>query len=126
MTCLQCPCPSSCLQRADFCAMAAKTPPDATELRHICERSRSGPAAPAHMPPAHVQIGNAVSAAGRAVSQLLHREPITVSPEEHERRMALCRACDQYRDGRCLRCGCNVNLKARLESETGQCPLKKW
>jgi hypothetical protein len=126
MSCEKCPCPDVCLGWKGFCEWAAKTPPDPVEIKTICNRSRSGPAAPAHMPPAHVQIGNAVSAAGRAVSRLLHREPITVSPEEHERRMTLCRACDQYHDGRCLRCGCVVALKAKLESEAGQCPLKKW
>ena len=78
------------------------------------------------MPPLRAQAGNAVAAAGRAAGHLLSGNAVLVSPEELERRLALCRACDQYRDGRCLRCGCVIRFKARLESETGQCPLKKW
>jgi Family of unknown function (DUF6171) len=72
------------------------------------------------------QAGNALGALGRAAGQLLNGGPVLVDTEELERRLAICRACDQYRDGRCLRCGCAVALKARLESETGKCPLLKW
>jgi hypothetical protein len=80
----------------------------------------------AKFPPVHVQAVNALGALGRAAGQLLSGAPVLVSPEELERRLAICRACDQYRDERCLRCGCVVALKARLTSESGKCPLLKW
>jgi hypothetical protein len=72
------------------------------------------------------QAGNALGALGRAASQFLSGGPVLVSPEELERRLAICRACDQFRDGRCLRCGCVAALKARMVSETGQCPKGLW
>jgi hypothetical protein len=40
MSCAQCPCPVICLGWPVFCEWAAKTPPAATEILHICGRSR--------------------------------------------------------------------------------------
>jgi hypothetical protein len=37
----------------------------------------------------------------RAAGQLLSGGQLRVDDDEFERRMTLCRACDQYRDGRC-------------------------
>jgi Family of unknown function (DUF6171) len=87
----------------------------------------TGPAqSPPSFPPVTTQIGNALGALERATGQLLSGNALLVSPEEFERRLTICGVCDQYRDGRCLRCGCKVDLKARLESETGHCPKGKW
>jgi hypothetical protein len=77
-------------------------------------------------PPVTTQFGNAMGALSRAAGQLLSGGPVLVSPEELDRRLAICRGCDQFKDARCLMCGCVVALKAKLESETGQCPLGKW
>lgn len=46
------------------------------------------------------------------------------SEKEQARRLEICRACPQWRDGRCLICGCFVNLKFQLKTE--HCPLDKW
>jgi hypothetical protein len=81
---------------------------------------------PLPMPPVHVQAANALGALGRAAGQFLSGGPVLVSSEELDRRLAICVACDQYREGRCAVCGCVAKLKARLQSETGQCPLGKW
>lgn len=48
----------------------------------------------------------------------------TVSKEQYEARLKICDACDQRRDNRCLKCGCNLSLKAR--GRAMKCPLDKW
>jgi hypothetical protein len=51
-----------------------------------------------------------------------------VSEAEYQRRLAVCSACEFFRDGVCLKCGCrlagDVVAKARWASE--QCPEGKW
>jgi hypothetical protein len=47
-----------------------------------------------------------------------------VSAEDHERRMKVCRDCDQFQGSRCLACGCFPNTKAWLPRES--CVLGKW
>ncbi len=41
-----------------------------------------------------------------------------------EARLAVCKACDKLKDGRCEGCGCFVASKAALLSQV--CPLGKW
>jgi len=42
----------------------------------------------------------------------------------------LCKPCEQYKNGRCGRCGCNVNASMALVNKiamgTEKCPLGKW
>jgi hypothetical protein len=83
---------------------------------------------PEGFPGLFTQAGNALGAIGRAAGQLLSGGQLRVDDSEFERRMTLCRACPEYDpvSVRCRKCSCFLNLKARLESETGQCPLKRW
>lgn len=85
-------------------------------------------AAPTESPPILDQVGNVVSALGRVGGQLLTGATLTVSQEEYDRRLTICRSCPEYQPcgPRCRKCGCFLQVKARLESESGQCPLKKW
>ena len=48
------------------------------------------------------------------------------SEEEFEKRMEICRNCDQYNSeqNRCNNCGCFLKIKASWNSE--KCPLNKW
>lgn len=50
----------------------------------------------------------------------------TVDQAERERRLDICRSCQEYdaRQGRCRKCGCGMSLKARLASS--KCPIGKW
>ena len=41
-----------------------------------------------------------------------------------ERRLALCKACDQLNSGTCMGCGCLVELKAAYKNE--KCPFRRW
>jgi hypothetical protein len=46
------------------------------------------------------------------------------SPEEYERRLAICKECDRLNAGTCDACGCYVELRAA--SKMAHCPYKKW
>lgn len=48
----------------------------------------------------------------------------TVTREQYRRRLAICQPCDARKAGRCTRCDCWIQLKARLRSE--DCPRGRW
>lgn len=48
----------------------------------------------------------------------------TLTPEQHEARTAVCRGCEQFSAGSCLKCGCSILIKAKWEEQ--RCPLDKW
>ena len=60
------------------------------------------------------------------------KDPTPASPEEVERRLAICHGCRLYSDnilhspyqGRCTACGCAVHLKA--SRKTLGCPRGYW
>lgn len=39
-------------------------------------------------------------------------------------RLDVCKSCDEYKNGRCGKCGCFLRFKTAIESES--CPLGKW
>ena len=47
-----------------------------------------------------------------------------VTAVKTENRLTICRACDRYRNGICIECGCVTHFKARLDG--GACPIGKW
>lgn len=72
------------------------------------------------LPALSIQAKNLATATGQAL-----RNPKPVSKEERERRLAICHACEFLKDGkRCLKCGCTVSWKSRLEA--WHCPIEKW
>jgi hypothetical protein len=78
---------------------------------------------PAEYPPLLAQARNAAGALGRVASALAHGRQVVASAEEQGRRLSICRDCPEFvaADVRCLRCGCALPLKARLQIE--HCPL---
>lgn len=52
------------------------------------------------------------------------KEADRVEPEEYERRLAICKACDQLNAGTCGACGCYVELRA--VATVGHCPNGEW
>ena len=44
--------------------------------------------------------------------------------KDYQKRLNLCRSCDNLISGTCLSCGCYVEIRAAIK--TGRCPLKKW
>ena len=47
-----------------------------------------------------------------------------VTAEEYAARLAVCDLCEHRRETRCLKCGCNLALKAR--GRAFKCPEDKW
>ena len=46
------------------------------------------------------------------------------SDEEYEKRLSVCKGCDNLLSGTCLKCGCYVEIRAL--SKGAGCPSKKW
>jgi hypothetical protein len=47
-----------------------------------------------------------------------------VSDEKFRERLAICEGCEFFKDRKCLKCGCLMDVKARWASE--KCPIDKW
>ena len=49
-----------------------------------------------------------------------------VDPTTFKTRMSICMECENYLNGRCIVCGCNMKLKTKWK--TSKCPLHppKW
>jgi len=69
-----------------------------------------------------VNLSKAVVEETKAIVQ--GQEP--VSAEEQHRRLTICMGCNYYDDGKCLLCGCNMNVKTNFR--TAHCPHTppKW
>lgn len=72
-----------------------------------------------------------ISAGNRVVKAKLNGQPVRVSPEERDRRLSICRACDLWNEGgnvglgECKHPGCGcTRFKHGLATET--CPAGKW
>lgn len=48
----------------------------------------------------------------------------SVSNEEHERRISICKACEHFDGSRCDICGCFMIVKAKMA--VAECPVGKW
>jgi hypothetical protein len=44
--------------------------------------------------------------------------------EDYKKRLGICNGCEFLKGGRCEKCGCWMNIKARMESV--KCPIGKW
>ena len=73
------------------------------------------------LPSLATQAGNLISAVGQhAMSGFTE-----TSKETLEKRMTKCNGCEELRsDGRCSKCGCYMQIKAKWES--AKCPASKW
>lgn len=60
----------------------------------------------------------------RAIARFVAAGGRTVTADEYRQRLETCRPCEHRQGGKCLRCRCWVNVKARLPTE--QCPTGKW
>ena len=66
--------------------------------------------------------------AGKAIGNIAKRAVkgvnILAKKEEIEKRDSICNSCDYYEEGKCLKCGCF--MKAKLKLQQSKCPLEKW
>ena len=64
-------------------------------------------------------LGSLIDTAKKVV-----KDPVPVPDIVQEERMSTCRQCSQFRDGKCLQCGCYMRLKTKFAEV--ECPLGKW
>jgi len=72
------------------------------------------------MPPLATRAWNLAAAMVAFVSDGCH----LVDAAEYERRLSICDGCEHRAGNRCLKCGCNLSLKAR--GRAFRCPLGRW
>ena len=71
------------------------------------------------------QMGMGLARAMADEANAVRKRKPSVSSDEYERRMGICRDCQFLVNGRrCAKCGCVMMYKARLR--TGRCPIGKW
>lgn len=68
------------------------------------------------------QAGSVIEAAGRFVASGF----ATVTQEEHDRRRAICAACEHFdaAANRCRKCGCGLSVKPWMKAM--HCPINRW
>lgn len=52
------------------------------------------------------------------------QNPIPIAEDAQRARLEVCAPCDKYVNGRCLECGCVMELKVKFAHM--ECPLGKW
>jgi hypothetical protein len=79
-------------------------------------------------PPVLQQLGSAASAVGRAAAAAVTGQPVLVSAEERQRRLAICHGCESWdpQQSRCRLCGCSTNQKVALATESCPASPPKW
>jgi hypothetical protein len=66
----------------------------------------------------------------KSTAQFIKSGMVVVSPEDLEKRLAICRNCEKFDaealngTGRCKLCGCSTALKLKMATE--KCPIGKW
>ena len=77
-------------------------------------------------PPALLRMTQEAILAFKNEAAAIVRGEAAVSGEAFDKRMAICRACESLapETERCARCGCYVQIKARMRSQ--RCPAGKW
>ncbi len=53
-------------------------------------------------------------------------EDLRCQGEDYEKRLALCKACDNLLDGMCRLCGCYVELRAAVKKNSCPATPKRW
>jgi len=75
-------------------------------------------------PSAFQMTRNLAGDAWRAARAAVGGAPVLLPAAEAHARLLVCEPCAEFRDGRCLQCGCHMAVKAHVA--TSACPLDKW
>lgn len=54
---------------------------------------------------------------------LLFRNPFT-NHKKRKKKISICMSCEDFEDGKCLRCGCYMKFKTWFKK--AKCPIGKW
>ncbi len=136
MKCEHCPVAADreCLGKTEpftyFCEWASGD--DGQKRRHIAARSAIAEGRPLDPIPRltsvgqYPSLGNQVASAAGAAVRFIASGFKTVSEEDANARLAICKTCEHFdpEPERCRQCGCAMALKAYLKAE--KCPVGKW
>lgn len=88
-------------------------------LSDNCEEARE-------MPTATEMAKNLASTAKDILSGVIKGEAVTVSDEEREARLTICKSCEffEHEKSRCFKCGCFMETKTKFAQ--AHCPIHKW
>ncbi len=100
------------LHRCSTCGYTIKVRQDPNKIYRTCSEKSE---------PGFIQKG--VNFANAMVEWVSAGAPIT-KIEEKNRRLEICLSCENYDNGKCKLCGCNLDLK--ILTETAHCPINKW
>jgi hypothetical protein len=124
--CPNCPIAGSCVAERPGHEFACKfaNGSDSERAWLVNQSARAQGVPPPAYPPLAQQAVSALMAAGRFVKSGMK----TVDKAEYERRLAICKACDQYdaKTKRCKKCGCQTQVKLRMATERCPLPEPKW
>ncbi len=83
---------------------------------------KPGGSRPLAYPPIAIQVGNALGAAAQFVKSGF----ATVTQEEFDRRLAICKTCEflDATRNRCVKCSCHLAVKPW--GKAWHCPIAKW
>ena len=75
--------------------------------------------------PSIAEMGkNLVQTAVDTVKSAVAGEGISIADTQAADRLAICEACEFYKDTRCTKCGCYMAVKTHLKA--ANCPVGKW
>jgi hypothetical protein len=96
---------------------------DSGKLNELREKYR--PLPPPELPPPAVMAANLARAVADEAKARLHQVP-RISDEEVQQRLTVCSGCENFipSSQRCSLCGCYMQFKSRLRSQS--CPVGKW
>jgi len=89
------------------------------------------------LPPLIKRAANLAGAMSRVFRAVVAGQPVFSLSEMRMRRLMVCKACENYKDGWCMDytdrngktikgCGCALAIKTAIASEENQCPRAKW
>ena len=83
------------------------------------------------MPPIYQRVRNLVTDIAKTGRAAARGERVMADDAESSRRLAICSGtettpkCDFFKNNqKCLKCGCNMNIKVRMKLT--KCPIGKW
>ena len=76
------------------------------------------------LPPFTDELKNVTRSIWKAATNYVKGGQTNVEPEVYEKRLSICATCTQRVNDRCAACGCRIELKASLATDT--CPLLYW
>lgn len=75
--------------------------------------------------PSVAEMGkNLLNTAANVVKGVAAGESLSVTDEQANKRLEICKSCEYYVGERCTQCGCYMSVKTHIRA--ANCPVGKW